>query len=235
MGTRMRWDKRRPMFRPWYDRDLNPFEREATNLARHGVLPSLKQAKPAKPKLPPIRAPLERPMVPASALAPKHALRTGDLNKARAALSGAVDAVIYCDGSAAPKNPGIVGAGAVILAGGVRVELYGGGWRGSNNAGELAAAIMALEALPDGCRATVTSDSQYLIIGMQKWRHSWRTRGFKRNGLDIPNADRWRKLDAMTMGRSITWQWIRGHNGDPMNELADKLAALGRANGRVMA
>lgn len=127
MGTRMRWDKRRPVFRPWYDRDLNPFEREATNFARHGVLPSPKQAKPAKPKLPPIRTPLERPTVAGGALAPKYALRTGDLAKAREALSGAVEAVVYCDGSAAPKNPGIVGAGAVILAGGVRVELYGGG------------------------------------------------------------------------------------------------------------
>lgn len=234
MSRRMNWAKRRPTFEPWYARlDRDPFGREATNLVRHGVLPSPKQAKPAKPKLPPIRTPLERPMVPASALAPKYALRTGDLAKAREALSGAVEAVVYCDGSAAPKNPGVIGAGAVILAGGVRVELYGGGWRGTNNAAELEAAIMALTVLPDECRATVTSDSQYLILGMQKWRHSWRARGFKKNGADIPNADRWRKLDAMAAGRSIAWQWIRGHNGDAMNNLADTLAALGRTGGRA--
>lgn len=233
MSRRMNWAKRRPTFEPWYARlDRDPFGREATNLVRHGVLPSVKQA---KPKCPPVRMPMERPTVPAGALASKYSLRTGDLAKAREALSGAVDAVIYCDGSAAPKNPGIVGAGAVILAGGVRVELYGGGWRGTNNAAELEAAILALSVIPASCRAAMIADSTYLVNGMQKWRHSWRARGFRKNGLDIPNADRWRKLDALAAGRSITWQWVKGHNGDVLNELSDKLAVLGRTNGRVMA
>lgn len=232
MSRRMNWDKRRAVHTPWYARlDRDPFGREAV---RYRVRPSVKP-KPTKPKQAPVTVPLERPTVPAGALAPKYALRTGDLAKAREALSGVVEAVIYCDGSAAPKNPGIVGAGAVILAERVRVELYGGGWRGTNNAAELEAAIMALSVIPEGCRATVVGDAQYLILGMMKWRHSWKARGFKKNGLDIPNADRWRKLDALATGRSIIWQWVRGHSGDAMNELADKLAAIGRTNGRVMA
>lgn len=228
MSTRMRWDRRRPTFEPWYARlDRDPFGREAISV-RH----SQTQAKPAKPKCPLVRVPLERPTALADALAPKRVLRTGHPAKAREALSSASEAIIWCDGSAEP-NPGVVGAGAVILAGGIRVEHYGGGWRGTNNAAELEAAIMAIEVLPDGCRATVVGDSQYLILGMQKWRRSWRARGFKKNGTDIPNADRWRKLDAMAAGRSITWQWIRGHNGDAMNNLADTLAALGRTGGRA--
>lgn len=234
MSTRMRWDKRRPVYRPWYDQDVNPFEGKAVHLARHGVLPSVKKAKKpnrAKPKPALVRMPEEQLVVAAGTLAPNHVLRTGDIAKARETLSGVVEAAIWCDGSAAPKNPGIVGAGAVILAGRVRVELHRGGWHGSNNMAELEAAVMALEALPDGCRVVVTSDSQYLIFGMQKWRHNWRARDFKKNGADMPNADRWRKLDALASERSIAWQWIRGHAGNAMNELADKLAALGRSNG----
>ncbi|WFU26312.1 ribonuclease HI [Bradyrhizobium sp. CB1717] len=229
MSSRMNWNKRRPTFEPWYSRlDRDPFGREATNLARHGVLPSAKKAKPAQPKPAPFRMPLGRPMVPADTLAPKYALRTSDLAKAREVVSGAVEVNIWCDGSAAPTNPGVVGAGAVILADGIRVELFGGGWRGTNNAAELAAAIMAIEALPDGCRAIVISDSEYLIKGMTMWRHKWRARDFKKNGTDMANADRWRKLDAMTAGRSIGWKWVGGHNGDRMNELADQLATRGR-------
>lgn len=234
MSSRMRWDKRRPVYEPWYARlDRDPFGRDATNHARHGALPSPKQAKPPRPESPPIRTPVERPTVAAGALARKYALRTGDLVKAREALSGAVEATIYCDGSAAPTNPGVIGAGVVILAGGVRVELYGGGWRGSNNAAELEAAILALAVLPVDCRATVIADSTYLVNGMTNWRHGWRTRDFKKNRSDIPNADRWRQLDTLASGRSITWRWIRSHNGHPMNELADKLAALGRTGGRA--
>lgn len=231
MSTRMRWDKRRPVYRPWYDRDVNPFERRAVT-HRQDVRP---KAKPNRTELKsePVRTPLERPTVAAGALVPHRAIRTDDLDKARAALSGAADFTIYCDGSAAPKNPGIAGFGAVLLAGGVRVELYGGGWRGSNNAAELEAAIMALAVLPVACRATVIADSTYLVNGMTKWRHGWRTRDFKKNGSDIPNADRWRQLDTLASGRSITWRWIRSHNGHAMNELADKLAALGRTGGRA--
>ncbi|PPQ16338.1 hypothetical protein CV770_26705 [Bradyrhizobium sp. AC87j1] len=235
--SRLDWNKRRPVYEAWYSRlDRSPFEREATNLARHGVLRSVKRAnkpKQAKPNKAPVKMPLERPSVSAGALAPKYALRTGDLVRARAALSGAAEATVHCDGSAAPTNPGIVGAGAVIVTDDIRIELHRGGWRGTNNMAELEAAIMAIEALPDGCRATVIADSQYLILGMQKWRHSWRTRDFKKNGGDIPNADRWRKLDALASERAIAWKWIRGHKGDAMNELADRLAALGRTGGRA--
>ncbi|MDO9385032.1 MAG: ribonuclease H [Hyphomicrobiaceae bacterium] len=137
------------------------------------------------------------------------------------------EAVVFCDGSASP-NPGVEGLGAVIVTSAGRVELYNGGGRGTNNTAELGAALLALEALPAQCRVVVYSDSQYLVYGMTKWVAGWRRKGFVRGGEPIPNADLWRRLDSLNSGRAISWGWVRGHNGNRGNELADKLATLGR-------
>ena len=40
----------------------------------------------------------------------------------------------------------------------------------------------------------------------------------------LANPDLWKILDLELGKRDIEWTWIRGHNGDPMNELADRLA-----------
>ncbi|WP_407122855.1 ribonuclease H [Bradyrhizobium sp. STM 3561] len=225
----LNWNKRRPIYEPWYARlDRDPFARDASKIIRHGVQPSAaKPAKPARPKQP-AKTAIKPFLMATGAFAGKPKLRTSDAVKAREALARVAEARIWCDGGCAPTNPGTVGMGAVILAEGIRVELFGGGWRGTNNAAELAAAILALEALPYGCPATVVADSQYLVNGMLKWRHGWRQRDFKRDGGDIPNADRWRKLDALAQRGSLKWVWQRGHCGEPGNELADRLAALGR-------
>jgi ribonuclease HI len=122
-----------------------------------------------------------------------------------------------------------MGLGAVLVITGGRVELYAGGMDGTNNAAELAAAHMALEALPAGCRVTLYADSQYLIFGMSKWIDGWRRKNFQRGGMDIPNADLWRALDVLNSRRSIRWEWLRGHCGNRGNEIADQLATLGRA------
>lgn len=232
MSTRMRWDKRRPQYRPWYDRDLNPFEREATNLARHGVLPSPKQAKPAKPKLPPIRTPLERPTVPAGVYSAKTVLRTSDCAEARAALVGAAWATVHTDGGASP-NPGPGGFGVVVRSESLAVDLFGGEASSTNNRMELIAAISALEVLPKDCRVSIRSDSKYVVLGASQWIIGWRRKNWIRDGKPLPNGDLWRRLDALMGGRSIRWQWIKGHDGDRLNELADRLAVLGRTGGRA--
>jgi ribonuclease HI len=142
----------------------------------------------------------------------------------------AAEAVVFCDGCSEP-NPGTEGMGAVILVGAERIELYNGGGQGTNNSAELGAALLALEALPPQCRVTVYSDSQYAIFGMTKWLDGWRRKGFVRGGEAIPNAALWRCLDEINSGRSIRWEWVRGHNGNRGNELADELATLGRQSG----
>ena len=39
------------------------------------------------------------------------------------------------------------------------------------------------------------------------------------------NRDLWEPLIEIVRQRGITFRWVKGHSGDPMNELVDQLAA----------
>ena len=43
----------------------------------------------------------------------------------------------------------------------------------------------------------------------------------------MKNKDLWQALDQATSNHDISWEWVRGHTGDPGNEEADRLANLG--------
>ena len=40
----------------------------------------------------------------------------------------------------------------------------------------------------------------------------------------MKNVDLWKKLRDLSKSKQIEWCWIKGHSGNPMNDLADKLA-----------
>jgi len=40
----------------------------------------------------------------------------------------------------------------------------------------------------------------------------------------VANDDLWRPLVAAVTAGSITFRWVKGHSGDPMNDLVDPLA-----------
>ncbi len=126
---------------------------------------------------------------------------------------------IFTDG-ACSGNPGRGGWGAVILRNGHMQELSGRERRTTNNRMEMTAVIEGLAAVPPGSQVTVYSDSQYVVNTM--------TKNWKRN----KNQDLWAKLDRETAARQVTWEWIRGHAGHPMNERADRLATQ-QANPRA--
>lgn len=152
-----------------------------------------------------------------------------DIQSATVDLQLAVSAVVHTDGGCEP-NPGTGGWGVVIdsALGERRIELCGGERSTTNNRMEMTAAIVALTVLPSACATTIVTDSQYLVNGMTKWVAGWRRNGFKKKGTAIPNADLWRTLDALSAGRTVDWRWVRGHNGNALNERADQLATDGR-------
>ena len=118
---------------------------------------------------------------------------------------------IYTDGSCS-GNPGPGGWGAIVVQNGTENRLFGGEPLTTNNRMEMMAAIEGLRSVPAGATVTIHSDSQLVVNTM--------TQNWKRN----KNVDLWAKLDALVKERNVTWQWVRGHNGHPMNEKADKLA-----------
>ncbi len=132
---------------------------------------------------------------------------------------------IATDG-ACKGNPGPGGWGAVIRSGTREKDISGGESPTTNNRMELMAAIKALEALKKPCRVTLSTDSKYVMDGLTKWIHGWRKNGWKTASRQpVKNADLWQELVAASAPHQIKWLWVKGHNGHPDNERADKLAS----------
>ena len=132
--------------------------------------------------------------------------------------------VVYTDG-ACTGNPGPGGYGVVLKNGGKRTELSGGFARTTNNRMELTACIVALQALPAGCCATLHSDSRYVASAMTKgWVTGWRSRGWRRQEGPLANADLWQQLVALCDTREVAFEWVPGHAGNRENERCDELA-----------
>ena len=137
------------------------------------------------------------------------------------------EVVIYTDG-ACSGNPGPGGWGAVLQADGREKDLYGGDPLTTNNRMELMAAIQALEALRGPSTVTLYTDSKYLLDGITKWIHGWQRNGWLTAAKKpVKNDDLWRRLTAAMSRHEVTWQWVKGHAGDPGNERADELARRG--------
>jgi ribonuclease HI len=140
---------------------------------------------------------------------------TDDLPLVKIATDGA------CKG-----NPGPGGWGAVLRFGDKERELSGGENPTTNNRMELTAVIEALTALKKPCRVTLSTDSRYVMDGLTKWVKGWQKNGWKTADKNpVKNVELWQALVAACARHRIEWKWVKGHNGDPDNERADKLAS----------
>jgi ribonuclease HI len=134
--------------------------------------------------------------------------------------------IIHTDG-ACRGNPGPGGWGVLLNWNGTVKELSGSEPDTTNNRMELTAVIMALTALKRPTQATVQTDSQYVIKGITEWLPAWKARGWRTaDRKPVKNQDLWERLDQLAGQHSLTWQWVKGHSGDPGNERVDALANL---------
>jgi len=135
---------------------------------------------------------------------------------------------IFTDGSCL-GNPGPGGWGVILTQPGRRKELSGGVAGTTNNRMEMTAVIEAFGALKRPCRATLHTDSQYLVQGALTSLARWKSNGWKlSSGAAVKNQDLWEAIDAAASDHEVTWVWLRGHAGHPENERADQLARKGR-------
>ena len=135
--------------------------------------------------------------------------------------------IIYTDG-ACKGNPGPGGWGAVMRSGQHEKHLHGGAELTTNNRMEISAVINALKALKQASSVEIYTDSQYVQKGVTEWLEGWKKKNWKTAGRNpVKNADLWQELDLLLPKHTISWHWVRGHYGDPGNELADKLANHG--------
>jgi len=124
------------------------------------------------------------------------------------------DVTIVCDGSSLGNGRGVTRAAAVAVLG------FQGFWKAvgeylgnaTNQQAEIHAAYLGLKNLKEPCRVKVYSDSRYVVETMtgnfrKKTNHEW-----------------WAKLDKAASQHQIEWQWIKGHAGHEVQEVADKMA-----------
>ena len=131
---------------------------------------------------------------------------------------------IYSDGSCL-GNPGPGGWGVLLRWRGVERELSGGEQDTTNNRMELRAAIEALNALKKPSQVVLTTDSRYVIQGINEWMAGWVARGWKTASKQpVKNQDLWQALHSAIQPHDITWQWVKGHAGHDENERVDTLA-----------
>ena len=138
-----------------------------------------------------------------------------------------MDTTVYAfsDGSAI-GNPGPGGYGVVLRYGENVNEFSQGFVRTTNNRMELLGAITALDALKRRQRVVLTTDSQYVINGIEKgWAARWQANGWMRNKKERAlNPDMWERLLKACNRHDVRFEWIRGHTGHPENERCDELA-----------
>lgn len=99
----------------------------------------------------------------------------------------------------------------------------------TNNRMELTAVIRALETLKYPCNIELYSDSKYVLQGISEWMPNWKQRNWRTaSKKPVLNVELWQRLDELaSQQKSINWHWVKGHSGDPSNELADQLANRG--------
>ena len=134
---------------------------------------------------------------------------------------------IFTDG-ACRGNPGPGGWGVLMRSAGGEKSLCGGEPETTNNRMELTAVIKGLMALKRPCEVQLTSDSTYVLKGVQEWMPNWKKRGWKTASKQpVKNVDLWQKLDAVIGEHKIDWRWVKGHSGHRENDIADQLANRG--------
>lgn len=135
------------------------------------------------------------------------------------------DVQLYTDG-ACRGNPGRGGYGAILVWGKYEKELSGGEPVTTNNRMELRAAIEGLRALKEPCRVTLYSDSKYLVDAFTLgWVADWERQNFRRGRTsEVKNPDLWEELISLCRTHSVTFVWVKGHNGHEYNERCDRLA-----------
>ena len=131
--------------------------------------------------------------------------------------------IYYTDGSASP-NPG-PGGFAVIRD--MKPQVLGSEPETTNIRMEGLAIIAALKD-SEGKSCQIYTDSEFWINVITKWSIGWEAKGWKKSGGPIKNLDIVQEVCPLYRSSKAELIWVRGHVGDPGNELADEWANKAR-------
>src|SRR5947209_7750338 len=133
------------------------------------------------------------------------------------------EVTIVCDGSSLGNGRGDPRAAAVAVLGFKGIWKAFGVFLGAatNQQAEIAAATLGLANLKQPCQVRLLSDSRYVVETMcgrfrKKTNHDW-----------------WQQLEKAASKHTVTWEWVKGHSGHTVQEVADKTARLIAEKGYV--
>ena len=131
---------------------------------------------------------------------------------------------IYTDGSCL-ENPGNGGWAAIIIDDEKKTQIKGNKKNTTNNQMELLAPIEALKKIPKGSKVQIFTDSKYVKSGITEWIHNWKKNGWKTaNKQPVKNKEIWTELDDLSNEFEISWNWVKAHSTDKLNNEVDLLA-----------
>ena len=136
---------------------------------------------------------------------------------------------LYTDG-ACSGNPGPGGWGSILILGENKKEISGGSKDTTNNIMELTAVIEGLKMLKRPCKVQVYSDSAYVVNGFnQKWIYGWMKKNWKNaSGEPVKNKELWQELYNLTQIHEVTFNKVKGHADNELNNRCDELARMER-------
>ena len=133
--------------------------------------------------------------------------------------------ILYTDG-ACSGNPGPGGYAAILIYNNIEKEIVGGQKDTTNNKMEMMAVIKGLEMLKEPYEVEVYSDSAYVVNSIEKgWIYSWRKNRWKKaDKKEVKNIDLWERLLKQLEIHKVTFNKVKGHAQDELNNRCDKLA-----------
>jgi ribonuclease HI len=132
--------------------------------------------------------------------------------------------IYYTDGSCSP-NPG---PGGFSVIKDMHPHIVGHDINSTNIRMEGSALIAALKDA-DGAECEIFTDSEFWINVVTKWAPGWAEKGWKKKGGEIKNLDLVKEAYELYQDSGAILTWVRGHEGEPGNELADEWANYARS------
>ena len=141
------------------------------------------------------------------------------------------DVKLYSDGAARGNPDGPGGFGTILQYtdnnGTLHEREYSQGYKKTtNNRMELMGVITGMEALTKPCRVEVFTDSKYVSDAFNmNWIDTWIQKDWVTSQKKpVKNPDLWKRLLKAIEPHEVHFNWVKGHNGHPVNERCDKLA-----------
>ena len=129
--------------------------------------------------------------------------------------------IAYCDGSFQSSIESGGWASIILKDGKIIKKLYQGYKHTTNNRMEIRGVLETLKFFKEPVKIKIYSDSQYVINSIvNKHVYKW----FEDKDFSKKNLDLWFELIDLLEIHEVTFEWVKGHETNEMNNLADKLA-----------